>query len=185
MLGHSTLMMMIGLSRPSAAWYDHDPWVERAAAAAVLSQKGQRVLNQNIRNCTPFDSHLSGKVIGLLSSLFYPFFFFVFLRLFTKRLWSYWYWYHTWGQLIARAWNGNLVNGKRVKPTSQFCALFHCSRWLLFPSKDLLYCSRGLNSTTDNFYVSPLYNTGNPRWFTRNCFKNTTKKRQNYYRRLK
>ena len=94
-------------------------------------------------------------------------------------------WYHTWGQLIARAWNGNLVNGKRVKPTSQFCALFHCSRWLLFPSKDLLYCSRGLNSTTDNFYVSPLYNTGNPRWFTRNCFKNTTKKRQNYYRRLK
>ena len=133
-------------------------------------EKGQRVLNQNIRNCTPFDSHLSGKVIGLLSSLFYPFFFFVFLRLFTKRLWSYWYWYHTWGQLIARAWNGNLVNGKRVKPTSQFCALFHCSRWLLFPSKDLLYCSRGLNSTTDNFYVSPLYNTGNPRWFARNCY---------------
>ena len=28
------------------------------------------MLNQNIRNCTPFDSHLSGKVIGLLSSLF-------------------------------------------------------------------------------------------------------------------
>ena len=33
-------------------------------------EKKASVLNQNIRNCTPFDSHLSGKVIASTFFLF-------------------------------------------------------------------------------------------------------------------
>ncbi len=49
---------------------------------------------------------------------------------------------------------------------SQFCALFHCSRWLLFPSKGPATAEQHQQRLGgDYFYVSPLYNTVTPRRF--------------------